>query len=191
MKQYIEQTWEFVLDLDGVVFDFIEDFELRFGDAHREYVSLVDRYPGRKYEILNYVQDPNTYKRLNVRPLGVGIAQYLHRRKDTAIHVVSSRPTTALDITKKRLRDIGVYYNTISFRKDKVPFIKAIGPDLAIDDIIGVLQGIQPIPGILAAAAYNETPFFRRISTVDQFIVLWERFVDENIPNSARRTRVA
>lgn len=184
-------TWEFVIDLDGVVFEFIEDFESRFGDAHREYVSLYARYPERKEEIIDYVQNPKTYQRLFVRPLGLKIAKYLWDRADTAIHIVSSRPLKALEITKKRLSEIELHYDTISFRKDKVPFIKAIEPDMVIDDIISVLQGVQPIPGILAATAYNETPFFRRISTVEQFIFLWERFVDENIPNSARRARLA
>lgn len=183
--------WEFGLDLDGVVFEFIEDFESRFGPDHPEYVSLVARYPERKQEIMDYVKNPKTYQKLEVRPLGLGIAKYLLSRKDTAIHIVSSRPSTALDITKKRLSEIGLRYTTISFRKDKVPFIKAINPDLVIDDIISVLQGIQPVPGILAACAYNVTPFFRRISEVNQFVVLWERFVDENIPNSARRNGVA
>jgi len=184
-------TWEFVVDLDGVVFEFIEDFEARFGDAHKEYVSLYARYPERKEEIIAYVKNPKTYQKLYVKPLGQGIARYLWDRKDTAIHIVSSRPFTALDITKRRLNDIDLRYDTISFRKDKVPFIKAMQPDMAIDDIIGVLQGIQPVPGVLAAQEYNETPFFPRISTVEQFIGLWERFVDENIPNSARRTGVA
>lgn len=193
MRRLPEQlTYSAVIDLDGVMFDFIGDFEKRFGHDHPEEVNLVTRYPNRKEEIMAYVKDPKTYQRLWALPVGLEIARYLFDRRDTFINIVTSRPIGTREVTLRRLHELGVRYDHFALiPSDKMAFINAIEPDMVIDDIIGVLNAVKAPLKILVAWPYNETPFYPRITKSEQFIHLWQRFVDENVPSHSRRVGMA
>lgn len=193
MKYQKMKTWTCVLDLDGVTYKFIEAFESRFGDDHRDYVSLVNRYPDRKDEIMRWVNAPSTYARLEPMSLGVMIANYLMKpEQDCAVHIVTARPIGAQAVTRKRLSEDEVPFTSLSFRHgNKIDTIKSLEPDIVIDDIISVLQQSAPYFGVLSAQAYNETIFFPRISQFSQFMSIWQRMQRENVPNNLRRARMA
>jgi hypothetical protein len=191
-RKAVEDGYQYsaVLDLDGFLFDFEGEFCKRFGDDHRDFTRLQDRYPDRKDEITRFIQNPDTYKRLFVLPVGQKIARYLWDQK-VMVHIMTSRPFTARDNTIKSLSNADIRWDTFEMRKDKPLHINGIGPDLVADDIISVLEQCNAPLRILMKQTYNETPFFPRISSVDQFIELWERFVHENVPNHSRRVRMA
>lgn len=193
MKWLPPTKWSAVLDLDGVTYKFIEKFESRFGDDHRDYISLVKRYPEREDEILRWVADPFTYSRLEPMELGVQIARFLMKpEQECAVHIVTSRPASAQENTRKSLRRDEVPYSTLTFRHGgKEDAIRSFRPDFVIDDIISVLESIRPYFGVLSKQPYNETIFFPRIGTFEQFQSIWQKVVDENVPHSLRRVGVA
>lgn len=178
---------EVVLDIDGVLADFEGYFCETFGDAHRNLVGLQQRYPDQKDKIVRFVNCPDTYRYLDALEVGLDIAQWLSF-EGVSIHIVTSRPVGTHLVTQEWLHRFHVPYVSLSTKKDKTVFIRTLKPVLAVDDIISVAQDLyqSDIQTILVRHPWNETPFFPRIRTLEEFKYEYERVV-ERIPASLWR----
>lgn len=178
---------EVVLDVDGVLADFEGYFCEKFGDEHRELVGLEKRYPSQRESIMRFVNSPETYRYLDALQVGLDIAQFLSY-EDVDLHIVTSRPMLTHRVTQEWLRRFHVPFTTLSTKRDKVAFIRALKPILAVDDIISVATDLHQsdIPTILVRHPWNDTPFFPRIRTIEEFKYEYERVV-EQIPVRERR----
>lgn len=178
-----------VLDMDGLMADFEFEFCLKFGDDRRYLVNLVERYPDREQEIIDFVRSPNTYARLSTIPLGVDIARWLvvreRRWEDdkrlyprSNVAIVTSRPMSAMKVTKEWLKKHKIPYHQFIINPDKEQAIKLLQPDIVVDDIIGVCQlaynSIEEVKPVLVEQPWNDTIFFPRIKTLQQFIRIYE-----------------
>lgn len=178
---------EAVVDVDGVLADFEGYFCDTFGDAHRDRVGLQQRYPDQKDKIVRFVNSPETYRYLDALEVGLDLVQWLSFER-VSVHIVTSRPVGSHLITQEWLHKFHVPFSTVSTKKDKVAFIRALRPAFAVDDIISVANELyqSDIPTILVKHPWNETPFFPRIRTLEEFQYEYERIVDR-IPASLWR----
>lgn len=170
---------EIVLDVDGVIADFEGFFCEMFGGEHRQLVHLQSRYPNKKDAIHKFVNNPETYRFLDALQVGLDIADFLYH-EHCDVHIVTSRPIGSNQVTYEWLKKFHVPFRSLSTKKDKVAFIKALRPALAVDDIISVAEGLyqDDIPTILIQHPWNETPFFPRIITLEEFKYEYGRIVD-------------
>lgn len=172
---------EVVVDVDGVLADFEGHFCARFGTDHRDLVNLEKRYPWCRDAIQKFVKRPDTYRHLKPLRVGVEIARWLREEQNAILHIVSSRPLGTYEITQHWLRDNRIPYTSLTVRPDKLITIKALQPHFLLDDIISVVEGCYQqwsIPGILVAHPWNETSFFPRVESRDEFVRVFNRLVD-------------
>lgn len=171
---------EAVVDIDGVLADFEGHFCEIFGSANRHVVNLQQRYPYLKSNVVSsFVQDRETYKYLDPIQVGLDIVGWLNKQ-GVVVHIVSSRPVGTFALTRKWLQDFCVPYSSLTVKTDKVHTIKSLNPALVVDDIIGVVEDCHRvgIQGILVKHPWNETSFFPRIETIEEFICAFERLVE-------------
>lgn len=169
-----------VVDVDGVLADFEGYFCEKFGDKDRHLVGLEKRYPKQKDRIVQFVRDKETYKYLDIIPLGVQIVEWLNHNA-CSIHIVSSRPIGTFSVTQRWLLDFHIPYTSLTVKSDKVATIRSFQPALIVDDIISVAEECYQkfsIPAILVKQPWNETAFFPRVDSIDMFIYAFERLLE-------------
>lgn len=167
-----------VLDIDGVLADFEGSFCESFGKDKRHLVKLDARYPNKSKEIIEFVQDPNTYTDLRVLPLGRQIALWINKR-GYRIEMVSSRPHSAFKITLHWLTSNGIPFDSIYVddSEPKVGEIEQINPIFAIDDLGEVAEKLAKvgIPTILISQPWNQL-FIRKYPRISKFRQFLYRF---------------
>lgn len=176
-----------VLDCDGVLFDFEGLFGKTFGWEKQDIVCLESRYPDKAYEIDLFVLSSKTYEQLDVLDLGVRIARFCENEK-FRIHVVSSRPSHALQTTGVELKrnKIPMHYLSVDdeWRSPKVGRIANIQPLFIVDDMLSVVEKCADlgIPAFLIDQPWNQKDdldgIIYRVKTFDEFLSKFNLYFD-------------
>lgn len=128
-----------VIDMDGVLADFEWAFCQEFGHNKREVIGLEERYPNRRAEIEEFVNDPLTYAFLKPLSTGYHIARWC-RNNGFEIHIVSSRPSTTqfFEVTGQWLVHHEIPFDYISLGPNKKERIIKKAPIFLVDDFFDI-----------------------------------------------------
>jgi hypothetical protein len=125
-----------VIDVDGVLADFEKAFCNKFGYRKRWCVNLEDRYPRMLDQIDLFVNLSSVYEHLDVVHTGYEIAKWCSQ-KGFDIHVVSSRPDYAIQVTDAWLKRNRIPYSDLSVaNSSKLDRIININPLFIVEDIL-------------------------------------------------------
>lgn len=146
-----------VVDVDGVLADFERYFCKTFGWERRELAHLESRYPKQAREIVEFLNDPMTYKDLEPIQFGLSIVDYLNRA-GFEVHIVTGRPFGMEQLTKLWLGRHGVKYVGFKSNVRKVGEIVSVRPLCAIDDLFTIHQALlfHNIKTLLVASPWNK-----------------------------------
>lgn len=172
-----------VVDIDGVLADFERDFCQAFGWEHREYANLQLRYPNKSRHILEYINDPTSYKDLEPIQFGLSIVDWLNR-SGFEVHIVTGRPFGLESITKRWLDRHGVIYSGFRYNVRKVGEIVSVRPLCAIDDLFAIQQSLMfhNIKTLLVSQPWNAfiEENIQRVSYISQV----QKYFNELCPNN-------
>ncbi len=149
---------EIIIDVDGVLADFEEKFVRTFGNTGRWKVKLEDRYPEHIDEIEWFVENPATYADLDVIPLGVKVLRLCYQ-SGYDIHIVSSRPAQAEQITGQWLNQNKIPFHFLSVGiKHKAQYIIQQNPIMVVEDMFDTAKqvGFRGIPVFLINQPWNQ-----------------------------------
>lgn len=170
------------VDMDGVLSNFEKFFCQQFGYDRRDVVKLELRYPDMASGISIFTNSVQTYRNLEVIPLGLEIIKYIDSLDEYDICIVSSRPEYCLNETHAWLKKNQIPYMTLSCGPDKIKRIMKLDPLFAVDDLGEVGQELRRIgvPTILVSSPWNKKfeADFPRISEFPMFLWQFERICD-------------
>lgn len=173
-----------VVDIDGVLADFEGAFCKEFGHDNRELVSLEKRYPLRAKEITKYINDPISYKNLDLLLVGKQITDFLYN-SGYEISLVTSRPMGCYYTTRDWLFRHRVNFFSLTVDPHKTSRIKAMKPLFAVDDLLSVQMAllVADIPTIIVSHPWNETSENKsqRISNINEFIASFTEITREDL----------
>ena len=166
-----------VIDCDGVLADFENSFCQNFGNSGRFWVNLEQRYPQKSGEIKRFVENPDTYKDLELLEVGKKIAQFFDY-SGYKIHINTSRPFEAKHITFNWLKEHEIPFCKLVIGR-KLQHIEETMPDFVIDDFLLVVEHTANdlnIPSFLVDHPWNrkeELPGnIHRISNYEEFLAI-------------------
>ena len=113
MKKQYKHT--IAIDVDGVLADFEGEFCDRFGAENRHNSNLHARYPDIDPDIINeFVASPDTYA--NSYPIFGGI-HLCNKARELGFYIllITSRPKTTAEVTRRWLEGYEVPYNDLIY----------------------------------------------------------------------------
>lgn len=171
-----------VVDIDGVLADFISAFQKKFGNDKPELESLEARYPNKNLLICKFVEDPSTYSRLEPVSLGLSIVEYLNDQ-GFDVNIITNRPAFSQWITRRWLDRYKIKYLSFGVYPNKITRIKEINPICAVDDLISVSRGLEPynVPVLLLSNPWNwyYEHKNRIFSNINEFIIKFNEILQE------------
>lgn len=182
-----------IVDVDGVIADFEEEFCERFGYDHREMYSLHQRYPNVDKELIDeFIMSPDSYER--IIPIFGGAVALLGTLRSRGHYIVlmTSRDKKLAEVTREWLEGYEIQYNELWFAKDKsvaigefnkmYPGRKAF---LLIDDCRTTLENLpDEVQGVAWSQPWNEGYFPRmrynselmRVEVKTNIVSIWTKF---------------
>jgi len=151
-----------ILDIDGVLADFEEEFCDRFGYDARDKINLEERYPDAKDLIDEFVESSETYA--NLKPIWGGwLLSQQAKERGYYVILATSRPERVQEATRIWLEQYNVAYNEVWFTKTKTEQIQRFNvynPSrrvlFMVDDIVSNFDGLTPdVIGVAYHQPYN------------------------------------
>lgn len=121
----MKQSKAIVFDIDGVLADFEYSFCEKFGNEHRDYTNLSERYPEQSELVDEFISSPYTYS--DLEPIFGGWV-LLNQARDRGYKIIlmTSRPLGTRAITEQWLKQYNTYYDDLFFTKNKAEAIRTM-----------------------------------------------------------------